>query len=54
LRLLRRLALVSRLPTCCGPATNEDKFHESGVVGRIPGQGEGFHWDWTEVETYES
>jgi hypothetical protein len=40
-RRLRRLALVSRLRTCCGPATEEEKFHESGVVGRIPGQGEG-------------
>lgn len=40
-RRLRRLALVSRLRTCCGPATEEEKFHESGVVGRIPGQGAG-------------
>jgi hypothetical protein len=50
-RCLRRLVLmcrvawcscvVSRLRTCCRPATDEERFHESRVVGRIPGQGEG-------------
>jgi hypothetical protein len=40
-RRLHCLALVSRLRTCCGPATDEEKFNESGVVGQIPGQGEG-------------